>query len=75
MTIRDYVAAPAEKRAVCYTTLDSTTQAGPYHNEYVWFLRFDESGEKITEIVEFLDSKASADVLAKAAELRAQGKM
>jgi hypothetical protein len=41
---------------------------GPYKNEYVWFLRFDESGEKITEIVEFLDSKAAAEILSRSNE-------
>lgn len=75
MTIQEYFGSPAEKRAVCYTVLDSTTQVGPYHNEYVWILRFDETGEHLTEIMEFLDSKAAADILAKAAEARAQGKM
>jgi ketosteroid isomerase-like protein len=65
MTIKDYLAVPSERRVVCLTSLDSTTTVGPYKNEYVWFLRFDESGEKITEIVEFLDSKAAADILSR----------
>jgi ketosteroid isomerase-like protein len=43
---------------------------GPYKNEYVWFLRFDEEGKKITEIVEFLDSKAAAEILSKVQEVR-----
>ena len=65
MTMKDYVAVPSERRVVCLTALESTTTVGPYKNEYVWFLRFDESGEKITEIVEFLDSKAAAEILSK----------
>ena len=65
MTIKEYLAVPAERRVVCFTALDATTTVGPYKNEYVWFLRFDESGQKITEIVEFLDSKAAAEILAR----------
>jgi ketosteroid isomerase-like protein len=63
--MKQYLAVPAERRVVCLTSLDSTTTVGPYKNEYVWFLRFDETGSKITEIVEFLDSKAAAEILAR----------
>jgi ketosteroid isomerase-like protein len=70
MTIKEYLAVPAERRVICYTTLDSTSVVGPYKNEYVWFLRFDEEGKKITEIVEFLDSKAAAEILSKVQEVR-----
>lgn len=65
MTIEDYMAVPSERRAVCRTSLSATTPVGPYSNEYVWFLKFDESGEKIVSIVEFFDSKAAAEVLAR----------
>lgn len=69
MVIKEYLAVPAERRAVCYTVLNSETKVGPYRNEYVWFLRFDESGEKISEIMEFLDSKAAGEILEKRAKL------
>lgn len=70
MTIKVYVTVPAERRVVCYSTLDSTTVVGPYQSEYVWFLRFDDSGDKITEIVEFVDSKATAEILSRVREAR-----
>lgn len=63
MTIKDYLAVPAERRAVCYSTMDAESIVGPFKAEYVWFLRFDESGGKFTEIVEFMDTKATTDVL------------
>ena len=46
----------------------SMTATGPFANEYIWFLRFDDKGEKITEIVEFFDSKAATDIRAQWAE-------
>ena len=68
MTIKEYLGVPAERRAVCFSIMDSTSVVGPYHNEYVWFLRFDESGERITEITEFLDAQAAAQILGKLKE-------
>ena len=54
MTMHDYIAAPAERRVVCQTSMEATTVAGPFSNEYVWFLTFDENGGKIIKITEFL---------------------
>lgn len=68
MTIHDYLSAPSERRAVCRSSMAATSTVGPFNNEYVWFLTFNETGEKIVNITEFLDSKASTDIRAKMAE-------
>ena len=65
MTINDYMAVPEERRAVCRSSLEAMTPYGPYNNEYVWFFYFNESGDQVVRITEFLDSKAAADILAK----------
>lgn len=65
MTINDFVAAPADRRAVCRSSMTAMTPAGKFENEYVWFFTFDESGKKITHIEEFLDSKATKEIRAR----------
>ncbi|KAK3706625.1 hypothetical protein LTR37_012634 [Vermiconidia calcicola] len=55
MDIDYYLAVPEERRAVCRSSLSATTAVGPYSNVYVWFLTFDDKGEKITSITEMLD--------------------
>ncbi|KXT00855.1 hypothetical protein AC578_961 [Pseudocercospora eumusae] len=72
MTIHDYLAVPEERRAVCRSSMSATSPAGPFNNEYVWFLTFNESGNKITLIEEFLDSKATSDLRERLRELREQ---
>nr|POF13556.1 austinol synthesis protein h [Quercus suber] len=62
MRIHDYVANVEERTVAVYSTLTATTLVGPFKNEYVWFLHFDETGEKITRIKEFLDSQATANL-------------
>ena len=53
MTMNDYVADDESRRAVCRSSLECWTPVGTYVNEYVWFITFDESGQKFTDIVEF----------------------
>lgn len=64
MEMSEYTVDLAQRRTVCYSKIAATSVAGPFSNEYVWFLTFNESGKKITSIVEFLDSKQSDDVRA-----------
>jgi ketosteroid isomerase-like protein len=68
VTVKEYIVG--EKGVVVWAT--AKTQWRPelvdsdgweYQGEYVFMLDMDESGEKITRIVEFLDSKATADKL------------
>jgi len=72
MTIDDYFGSSEELRAVVRSTLDATSVVGPYHNEYVWILSFNESGDKITAITEFLDTKAVDDLRIKLADAKIQ---
>lgn len=60
----EYTADLIQRRTVCYSKIQATSIAGPFSNEYVWFLTFDESGKKITSIVEFLDTKQTEDARA-----------
>lgn len=69
MTIVNYMAVPSERRAVCLSSLSANTRAGPYSNEYVWFFDFDETGEKIVNIEEFMDSSAVKDLRSRLAEV------
>lgn len=41
-----------------------------YTNEYMFALTFDESGEKITKIVEMMDSQRVREAWAQAAEVQ-----
>lgn len=61
MTIDDYLGIPEERRAVVRSTMVADTHAGEYRNEYIWFFAFDETGEKIVKITEFMDTQAVAD--------------
>lgn len=63
MTMVDYVSNAAERRVVCLSSLKAKTPVGPYANEYVWFLTFDETGTKIVKIVEMLDGIAAKSLL------------
>ncbi|KAG8631033.1 hypothetical protein KVT40_000173 [Elsinoe batatas] len=65
MTINDYLGNPAERRAVCRSSMTATTAAGCFNNEYVWFLAFDETGKQITRIEESLDSAATREIRAR----------
>lgn len=64
MDMHEYTVDVTRRKTVCWSSLSATTPIGPYQNEYVWFLTFNESGMEITAITEFIDSK-------KAEELRA----
>ncbi|KAJ2982514.1 hypothetical protein NQ176_g1336 [Zarea fungicola] len=41
------------------------TDVGPYENEYIFTLKISEDGKMVDEIVEFLDSQYTADIVAK----------
>lgn len=59
MTVLDYFASPEERRAFLHCTMTADRTSGSsasYENEYMFVLSFDESGEKITKIVEMMDS-------------------
>ena len=58
MTIHDYFASEEERRAWvhCSMTADRKGSERLYEMEYMFALSFDGSGEKITKIVEMMDS-------------------
>jgi ketosteroid isomerase-like protein len=56
MTLNDYIANVDERRVVARSSFRGDAPWGVFENEYVWFLRFTEDGEKVTEIEEFIDS-------------------
>lgn len=62
MEMHDYTADVSQRKTVCWSSLSASTPVGPYSNEYVWFLTFDESGEKITAITEFIDTKRAEEM-------------
>ena len=63
---------PEHRQLVCYASGVGESPVAPYVNEYVFFLNFDETGEKITRIEEFVDSGFARDFLAKALEYKAR---
>jgi len=60
--MHDYFASIEDRRAAVYATMEAATVAGPYKNEYVFLLSFDESGERLVRVVEMLDSAAAREV-------------
>lgn len=64
MEMHDYTADVSQRKTACRSSLNAMSPAGPYSNEYVWFLTFDESGQKIKEISEFIDTKKTEEVRA-----------
>lgn len=62
MTMHDYFASVEDRRAAVHATMEAEAVTGPYSNEYVFLLSFDESGEKLVKVVEMLDSAAAKEV-------------
>jgi ketosteroid isomerase-like protein len=44
------------RKVVMWLSARADTAAGEYVNEYMWVLEFDESGEKVVEVKEFVDT-------------------
>jgi ketosteroid isomerase-like protein len=53
------------RKVAFHATSEAKSPIGLYSNEYAWFLQFNESGEKITKIEEFVDSAYITEFLAK----------
>lgn len=59
MTVLDYFASPEDRRAFLHCTMTADRTSGSsssYENEYMFVLSFDEEGDKITKILEMVDS-------------------
>jgi hypothetical protein len=63
ITIKDIIEDPAANKTVVYAHSTGDTAAGPntYGNEYFILFEFDESQEKITKMVEYVDSAKSRE--------------
>lgn len=44
------------RKVVMWLSARADTAAGEYVNEYMWVLAFDETGEKVVEVKEFVDA-------------------
>ncbi|KAM0249348.1 hypothetical protein ACHAQJ_009109 [Trichoderma viride] len=56
------------RRVMMHLTSTAETDIGPYNNEYIFWLTISEDGEKVDEIVEFLDSFYTAGFLERLAK-------
>ena len=56
LTVLKMLNDPEAHTVVLHATGTADSPAGPYRNEYVFFLKTDESGEQLVEVEEFLDS-------------------
>lgn len=66
--MNDYMVVASERRVVCRSSMTANTPVGLLKNEYVWFLKFNEDGSKISSIVEFMDGIAAKSLLGKLSE-------
>jgi ketosteroid isomerase-like protein len=71
MTIHDYFSSTEERRAWvhCSMTADRKGSEGRYEMEYMFVLSFDQSGGKITKIVEMMDSHRVREAWGKDSEV------
>jgi ketosteroid isomerase-like protein len=58
------------RKVAFHATSEANSPIGLYTNEYAWFLHFNESGENITKIEEFVDSLYTTEFFAKIREHR-----
>lgn len=61
ITVTDTVEDLANRKIVMFVSAKGETPVGQYNNEYVWKMGFDESGEKISEWVEYVDAGMARD--------------
>lgn len=66
MTIHKIVNDPDQHMAVVHASGSAETAFDtPYRNEYAFFLMFDEAGEKVVRIEEFVDSRFATGFMEK----------
>lgn len=61
LTAHDMFEDDAENRICMYLRARADTLAGEYINEYVWMMDFDDSGNRITRVKEFVDTVMKRD--------------
>ena len=57
----DWIEDTVSGRIVVQATGKAETAAGPYFGNYILILSFDSAGEKLTKVVEMVDSKTVLD--------------
>lgn len=67
-TIHKIVNDPEQHMAAVHASGVGDSPVAPYKNEYAFFLTFNEAGDKITRIEEFVDAQFSQSFLAKVKE-------
>ena len=68
--IDDEVYDPEVRKSVVSAHATATSALGPYVMEYMMMLFFDENGEKIVKVHEFIDSAYGLDFFARLAALK-----
>lgn len=61
LTVQDIVEDREAHRIVMWLKARADTMAGEYVNEYMWTLDFDETGERIVRMHEFVDTVVNRD--------------
>ena len=56
LDVHEVVEDVEARKVVMWLSARADTAAGEYVNEYMWVLEFDESGEKVVEVKEFVDT-------------------
>ncbi len=75
LIVNDVIEDPKARKIVMHLIAHADTVVGEYNNEYVWFMDFDEEGEKIVAWKEFVDVGVNRDFWPKlqAARNKARG--
>jgi ketosteroid isomerase-like protein len=70
ITTHDYFASTEDRRAWLHCSMNSDNHGKRYENEYMFVLSFDEQGEKLTKIVEMVDSQRVREAWADIPEVK-----
>ena len=68
LTVQDIVEDVQARKICLWLVARADTAAGEYVNEYMWLMDFDESGEKITSMKEYVDAIMQRDFFPKLRE-------
>ncbi|KAH7040853.1 uncharacterized protein B0I36DRAFT_16186 [Microdochium trichocladiopsis] len=69
VTINEVVEDPVHNKVSVWAQSTADTPVGPYANEYMLLLHFDEAHEKLVKFYEFVDSKYTVEHFTKVREL------
>lgn len=71
-TIHDIVEDERANKATVWCSSVSETVVGRYANEYMLLLHFNDAGDKVERVVEFVDSSYSKDFFGRLREFAAE---